>query len=206
MRQFFLLLLLTSSATAAEPLLRPSDRVAFVGSSSTAIGVWPKTLQFLMRTRHPDMKLAFQSYTTGGGTFGTALTRLDPWLHRPWLDDFKPTVVLFNYGGNDASAGAKGLPTFQANMTACVAEATKRGARSILMTPQAADVRKSGADPAARRTLYAEALLNFAKERGWPSVDVFHPIADLQKNAQADDDSFTILKDTIHLTDAAYVA
>jgi lysophospholipase L1-like esterase len=206
----FLLLLVAgvSSLQAAgpEPLLRPGDRVAFVGSSSTFIGVWPKTIQFLLRTRHPEMKLAFKSYTTGGGTFATGLGKLDPWFSPAWLDDFKPTVVLFNYGSNDAGAGEKGLPGFKANLSACIEQVTRRSARSILMTPQAADVRKAGEAPAARRQFYAETMLAFSKEKGWPIVDVFHPLDQLQKNAQADDDKFTILKDTIHLTDAGYVA
>ena len=30
-----------------------------------------------------------------------------------WMGDFKPTVVLYNYGANDASAGVKGIPQFK---------------------------------------------------------------------------------------------
>jgi hypothetical protein len=75
------------------------------------------------------------------------------------------------------------------------------------MNGQAADVRKSGAAAAARRELYAETMLQYARDKNWPpTVDVFHPIADLQKNGQKDDDKYTILKDTIHLTDPAYIA
>jgi len=53
-----LLLLLCAAPAAAEPQPVPfpfkkGDRVAWVGSSSTAIGVWPKTMEFLLRTRHP---------------------------------------------------------------------------------------------------------------------------------------------------------
>lgn len=203
------ILFLASSLRAQEaspPLFQAGDRVAFVGSSSTAIGVWPKTLQFLLRTRHPEMKLEFKSYTTGGGTFATGLTRFDPWFGPAWLDDFKPTVVLFNYGGNDANAGEKGLEKFKANIVACVEQVKKRKARWILMTHQASDTRKSGEAPAERRRVYAETILAFAKEKGWPSIDVFHPIDALQKAGQADDDAYTILKDTIHLTDAGYIA
>jgi hypothetical protein len=49
------------------------DRVAWVGSSSTNIGVWPKTMEFLLRTRHPQLELSFKKCSTGGGTFGTGL-------------------------------------------------------------------------------------------------------------------------------------
>jgi lysophospholipase L1-like esterase len=180
---------------------RDGDRVSWIGSSSTNIGVWPKTMEFLLRTRHPELKLTFKRYSTGGGTFATGLQNLDK-----WLADGKPTLVFFNYGSNDATAAEKGLPTFKENITKCVSKAQAGGARVLLMTGQAADVRKSGAVAAQRREMYAEAMLEFAKEKGWPAtVDVFHPLADLQKNGHKDDDAYTILKDNIHLTNPAYI-
>src|ERR1700732_4434780 len=59
---------------------RDGDRVAWVGSSSTNIGVWPRTVEFLLRTRQPDLRLTFRTYTTGGGTFATGVEHLDAWL------------------------------------------------------------------------------------------------------------------------------
>src|SRR5438874_6735612 len=90
---------------------RENDRVAWIGSSSTNIGVWPRTMEFLLRTRHPKLNVTFKKYSTGGGTFATGLANLDK-----WLDDGKPTLVFFNYGSNDAGAGEKGLPTFKENI------------------------------------------------------------------------------------------
>src|SRR5687768_8525670 len=77
--------------------LKKGDRIAWVGSSSTNIGVWPKTMEFLLRTRHPELQLSFKKFSTGGGTFATGVQNLDK-----WLADFQPTVVFLNYGGNDA--------------------------------------------------------------------------------------------------------
>jgi lysophospholipase L1-like esterase len=191
----------TPDAKPIEFPFKENDRVAWVGSSSTKIGVWPKTMQFLLATRHPELKLTFGKFTTGGGTFATGLQKMDE-----WLSPFKPTVVFFNYGGNDAGAGEKGLPKFQENIADSVAKAKSYGARVYLLTPQAADVRKAGEAPAARRALYADALIRFGKEKGWPVIDVHHPLAELQKLAQNDDDAYTILADTIHLTPPAYIA
>ena len=61
------------------------DRVAWVGSSSTNIGVWPKTMEFLLRTRHPELQLSFKKFSTGGGTFATGVLNLD---NAGTLDDF----------------------------------------------------------------------------------------------------------------------
>lgn len=177
------------------------DRVAWIGSSSTRIGVWPKTMEFLLRTRHPELNLTFQKFTTGGGTFATGLKHLDA-----WLAEFRPTVVFFNYGGNDANAGDKGLLRFKENLAQCVAKARAAGARVVLLPPQAADVRKSGKEPAARREKYAETLLAFARAKSWPAVDTHHPLAKLQQGGQTDDEKYTILSDKIHLTTPAYVA
>src|SRR5437660_6649444 len=92
---------LRAGDTTAFPF-REGDRVAWIGSSSTNIDVWPKTMEFLLRTRHPGLKLTFKKYSTGGGTFATGLANLDK-----WLGDGKPTLVFFNYGSNDAGAGER---------------------------------------------------------------------------------------------------
>lgn len=179
-----------------------NDRVAWVGSSSTNIGVWPKTMQFLLNTRHPELKLTFGKFTTGGGTFATGIDKIDG-----WLTPFKPTVVVFNYGGNDAGGGEKGLPQFKKNMEGAMEKVRGHGvARVVFMTPQNADVRKSGKAPAERRALYADAMRTFGKEKGWPIIDVHTPLGELQAAGQKDDDAYTILSDTIHLTTPAYIA
>jgi len=199
---------LASGQAPAPPVAPPiafpfqaGDRVAWIGSSSTRIGVWPRTIEYLLRTRHPDLQLTFQSFTTGGGTFATGIQNMDK-----WLPDFKPTVVLFNYGGNDAGKGESGLPAFKENMAKAVARVQAAGARPLLMTHQAADVRKAGPPNAAKRTLFAEAMIAHAKEKNWPVIDTHQPLAALQKAGQQDDDAYTILKDAIHLTDPAYIA
>src|SRR5271155_2539537 len=94
---------------------KTNDRAAWIGSSSTNIGVWPKTMEFLLRTRHPELKLSFKRYSTGGGTFATGLQNLDK-----WLADSKPTLVFLNYGTNDAAAGEKGLSAMKENIVKCV--------------------------------------------------------------------------------------
>lgn len=194
----------SSGGAAGAPVAFPfheGDRVAWVGSSSTHIGVWPRTMELLLRTRQPELHLTFRSFSTGGGTFATGVEHLDA-----WLADFKPTVVFFNYGGNDAEAGEKGLPQFKENMEKCVAKAETAGARVLLVTPQAADVRKAGEAAAARRRLYAETMLAFGKDKGWAVVDTHHPLEALQREGEKADKDYTILKDKIHLTDPAYVA
>ncbi|WZO95984.1 GDSL-type esterase/lipase family protein [Isosphaeraceae bacterium EP7] len=181
--------------------VKAGDRVAWIGSSSTNIGVWPRTVEFLLRTRHPSLKLEFKKFSTGGGTFATGLANLDAWLNA-----FPPTLVVFNYGGNDAGAGRAGLANYLETMGKCIDKARAAGARVILVTPQAADTRKSGVSAAKKRTLYAETMLEQGRLRGWPVVDIHHPLETLQLANQKINPSYSILKDKIHLTDPAYVA
>lgn len=206
-RIFLLFLLVLPFLAAAEPVtvpkvefpFREGDHLVIMGSSSTGIGIWPKTIQFLLTTRHPELKVRSTRHTAA--TFGQALEKIDQWLM-----DSKPTIVLFNFGGNDANAGEKGLPGFKANIDKIAGKVKEAGARPILMTHQSGDVRKAGKDGLARRKLYAEELIAHAKEKNWPVIDTHHPLEDLQLAAQKDDDAYTILKDNIHLTEPAYIA
>ena len=93
----------------------------------------------------PASRSSSRRFTTGGGTFA-ALTKIDGWLAA-----FRPTMVVFNYGGNDAGTGWEGLARFKDNMARCVAGPRSRRSRRP-GNPQAADVRKSGLAPAANRT------------------------------------------------------
>lgn len=194
---------LRAQTPTTQPLLKENDRLAFIGSSSTRIGVWPATLEFLLRTRHPELKLTFSRHTTGGGTFATGLQNMDK-----WLAESKPTVVLFNYGGNDAAAGETRLPAFRANIDASIEKVNAAGARAILMTHQPSDlkypkVKKPDAD---KRTLYAQAMLSHARNKNYIAIDTHQPLATLLEAARKDDPSFTIMVDQIHLDEPAYVA
>jgi len=183
------------------PVLRKGDRVAWVGSSSTRIGVWPRTVEFLLRTRHPELAIDFRRFGTPGATFRKGTDEL-----KRWPDDYRPDVVFFNYGVNDAGTGREGLARFMEDMERCVATARARGARVVLVTPQAADVRRSGPGAAARRTLYAEMMLAHGRGKGWTVIDVHHPLDALQRAGQREERGFSILRDSIHLTRPAYVA
>src|SRR5688500_3722973 len=165
---------LRADTPRTQPLLKESARVAFIGSSSTKIGVWPSTLEFLLRTRHPDLKLSFSRHTTGGGTFATGLQNMDK-----WLADGKPSVVLFNYGGNDAAGGEAKLPEFRNNLDAAMEKVKQAGARSILITHQPSDLKypKVKEVEASRRTLYAEAMLSHARNKNYNIIDTHHPLA-----------------------------
>jgi GDSL-like lipase/acylhydrolase family protein len=159
--------------------LQTGDRLAFIGSSSTNIGVWPRTMEFLLHTRHPELKVTCKKFSAGGGTFATGVQNFDK-----WTAEFKPTIIFFNYGSNDAGGGEKGLPALRDNMEKCFAKAKSIDARVIFMTPQAADVRKAGEAAAGRRKMYAEKMIALGKEKAWTVIDVHTPLEALQQGAR----------------------
>ena len=186
--------------TVAFPF-KTGDRVAWIGSSSTYIGVWSNTMQFLLNTRHPELNLSFSRHSVGGGTYGVGLKRLPDWLERS-----HPTLVVFNYGANDAMFGQRNLNTFHGWMRACTDRAKRSGARVIHMTPQSGDIRASGPVSHYRRLHYSDDMLAFCDTNAWDAVDVFHPLDQLQTESQKLNPNFSLNADIIHLTDSAYVA
>lgn len=180
---------------------KPGDRVAWIGSSSTYIGTWCKTMEFLLRSRHPDLNLTFSRHSAGGGTFELAAERLPDWLERS-----RPTIVFFNYGANDAAYGKTAINDFHQSMRHCMELTQHFGARAIQMTYQAGDIRQTGVPAYFRRKHYADDMLAFSKTNNWEIVDVFHPLENMQAQGQALDSDFTINSDIIHLTDSAYIA
>lgn len=204
----FAVVLISASVYAAMPQTHPlpefplkaNDRVFWYGSSSTMIGVWPRTLEFLLRTRHPDLPLKFERRGVGGGSFTMAVREISGILEKS-----KPTVVFFNFGGNDATRGPKGLPLVNQVMAEAVSRVKASGARPILLTPQPGDERMAG----ARNDylgLYAKEMLKFAREESLLAMDTYQPLEDMQNFRQNEVSDFTINKDRIHLTDSAYVA
>lgn len=180
---------------------KANDRVTWIGSSSTYIGVWSQTVEFLLKTRHPELNLTFARHSTGSGTYAEGLKRLPDWLERS-----QPNIVFFNYGANDALYGERGIESFHSAMRDCTELAQRSGARVFHLTPQAGDMRVSGEASLFRRKHYAEDMLAFGAKNGWAIIDVFHPLEALQLKQQGTMPAYTINSDIIHLTDSAYVA
>jgi lysophospholipase L1-like esterase len=94
------------------PLLQPGDKVVILGDSITVAHTWTRNVESYFRLRHPDISLVFINAGIGGHTAQDGLNRLqrDVLAH-------KPSVVLVNFGMNDAGypAGTDG-GAFERNM------------------------------------------------------------------------------------------
>jgi lysophospholipase L1-like esterase len=180
--------------------LKEGDRILWYGSSSTAIGVWPRTMEFLLNTRHPELKLTFVRRGVGGSSFVKALKEMDDVYEKA-----QPTIVFYNFGANDAVQGEKGLPDFLKQMGDSVQKVHEHHARVLLICPQPGDENVAG-----KRNdfleLYAREMLAYGRREQVDVVDTYTPLDRMLHYTQNDLADYTFNKDRIHLTDSGYVA
>jgi lysophospholipase L1-like esterase len=133
-----LLIAISWTASAAEPVLKPGDRVAIVGDSITEQKLYSKYVEayLLACSGVPDLKV-FQ--------YGWSGERANGFADRLENDcaGFKPTVVTLCYGMNDGSYQPYNDQigsTYESNMRRVLAGLAKIGVRSIVVgSPGAVD-------------------------------------------------------------------
>jgi lysophospholipase L1-like esterase len=119
-------------------LFQPKDRVLFEGDSLTdglknnygrQMGwdkTWAHRVDEWLFTHRPELNLEFKNLAVGGSSTRTLLTRTEADAA------FKPTVVLFTMGTNDAIIGIP-LDEFRKNLSDWCAAMKKAGAREIIL-------------------------------------------------------------------------
>ena len=158
-------------------------------------------MEFLLRTRHPELNLTFvRQGDPYSGTFATCIEGLPK-----WLDDFKPTLVFFQYGANDSQKGNAGLDEMKANMVKCFDKVKSSNANVLFITPQAVDAKK---EPVMSKEYdqYADAMLAFGKEKSWQMIDTHHPLDVFYRNVQKDDPTFVFTEFFTHPCCSGYMA
>jgi len=189
-----------AQATLTFPF-KTNDRVAWIGSSSTAIGKYCMAMEFLLRTRHPELNLTFvRQGNPANGTFATCFDGLPK-----WLSDFKPTVVFFQYGGNDTRKGEAGLDELKAGMVKCYDKVKAANANILFIVPQAVDAKKEP-EMAKAFDLYVDNMLAFGKEKAWQMVDTHHPLDAFYRSVQKDNPAFVFTEFHSHLCAPGYMA
>jgi lysophospholipase L1-like esterase len=170
-------------AEAAGPFaFRDGDRVVLVGNTlierEQIYGYWEAALT----ARQPDRSITFRNLGWSGDTvFGEARASFDPPAVgfrrlRESVLALKPTVIILGYGGNEAFAGAAGLPRFRAGLNALLDALAPTQARFILLgPPDEEDLGRPLPDPAAHNRdlkLYRDAIREVAAKRGCTFVDL----------------------------------
>jgi lysophospholipase L1-like esterase len=191
--RFFISLLCASvslwfnSAAAADAFaLKDGDRVVLIGSTlierEQRYGYWETALT----ERYPGV--TFRNLGWSGDTvFGTAQASFgstaDGFKHlKEHVAAVKPTVILIGYGTNEAFDGEAGLPKFLDGLNTLLDTLATHKARVVLLSPlRHEDLGRPLPDPAPQNKnvrLYADALRQAAKKRGYGFVDLYDLLGD----------------------------
>jgi lysophospholipase L1-like esterase len=189
---------LRPAAAAAAPEtfpFRDGDRVVFLGDSITAQCQFSSTIELYLTTRFPKRSLTvfnagISSDTAGGGAARFA----DHVLVE------KPTVVLINFGMNDAPlfeckpGQEKG---FIKQTEAMLEMAEKAKVRVVLVSPNAMDWRVYRNNPEARQQFFAP-LKGLAGKHGAAFADTFSLTRAVLEKIEADGNALRPFGDGAH--------
>ena len=182
-------------------LLKPNDRIVFLGDSITEQHLYTNYVQSYLLGRFPEMKLEFFNAGWGGDTAPGGLARLD----RDVLA-LEPTVVTICYGMND---GAYMLPSeairtrFVEGMTGLIGRLKSQGIRIALLTPGFGE---EAPNPNLKAVQYnskglrvlADAVLALARKHHLPVFDIHKLMNEVYARGAAAQPGFSLAPDGFH--------
>jgi lysophospholipase L1-like esterase len=173
------------SAADALPL-KEGDRVVLLGSAlierEQSYAYWETALT----ERYPSVTIRNLGWS-GDTVFGEARASFDPPAvgYKRLVDHtlaLKPTVILLGYGTNESFGGPAGLPAFTKQLETLLDALAPTKARIVLLSPlRQEDLGKPLPDAGPRNKdvrLYADALQQMAKKRGYGYVDLYDLLGD----------------------------
>jgi lysophospholipase L1-like esterase len=190
------------SASSAEPSSGAVRYVSLGDSLTQGIGVenldtqaFPALLAEKWRAAGCEVEL--QNLGISGFTAGQVLSD-----EVPNMNDFQPTVITFQAGGNDIANGVS-LDEYRKNVKAVLDAASATGAKIIVLAQnewyRSPDGQNYGENQAAQRVDFDAALIEEGNSHGAQFVDM-RPLY----KQQADDGQW--VEDGLHPTPEAYAA
>lgn len=206
------LFLATQSLFAAPPTfeLKSGDRILFLGNTTIEraqkFGAW----ESMFLRSFPQAKLSFRNlgwsadtvWCESRGIFDPPAVGYQRMLKQ--VKDLKPTVILLGYGGNEAFAGAEGLPAFEKQLNQLITDLKPTGARFVFVSPYRYEF--AGAplpDPAQHNQdlkLYCDVLQKTAEAGNHDYVDLYSSLI----AEPAGKPGLKLTTNGIHLTEAGY--
>jgi lysophospholipase L1-like esterase len=191
-------------AAAAAPVraatveLRDRETVVFYGDSITEQNLYAELLETFLLSRFPAKDIAVFNYGWGGDTASGGGKRF-----ARDVAPVRPTLVFVNFGMNDGGYKAydeRTVKTYLDAQAALAGTIRAAGARQVLFTTSPVDDVLRKDEGAYNDTLsrMARGLEQVAAERGVPLIDLFHPMLEVQRRAQAKDAAFTMIPDAVH--------
>ncbi len=171
-------------AQANEIALHSGDRIVWIGSTlierEPRYGYW----ELLLTSRFPDKNLSFRNlgwsgdtvWTESRGGFGSPADGFRK--TKELIGALQPTLIFVCYGTNEAFAGPEGLARFRDGLKKLLDMLAQSKARLVIVTPPPMDYnryidRLATEDYNRSLALYASAMIEMAKTRNYPVVDLF---------------------------------
>jgi lysophospholipase L1-like esterase len=188
-----------AGAPDASPVaLRDEETIVFYGDSITEQNLYTAYLETFFLSRFPARKIACFNFGWGGDTAigGNARFARD-------VAPVQPSLVFVNFGMNDGGYKAYEETIYRGYIDAQKALAdtiAATRAREVLLTTSPVDDVLRGDNGVYNETLsrMAAGVVDLARERDLPAIDIFHPMLEVQRRAKAKDPGFTMIPDTVH--------
>lgn len=183
--------------------LNPGDRVVFLGDSITFQGIYTKKIEQLVDEAHGNGNITFVNAGLGSDAATNGLRRFekDVLAH-------DPTVVVFCFGMNDAVVRTPNAPVNDAALAAfldshrqMVRICQENGIRPFILSssPARPDLIGELEGHNARLEVFADGLLELARELKVCAADVFHMLLERETARRAQDPPQpTLIPDGVH--------
>lgn len=185
-------------APPAAVRLGDRETIVFYGDSITEQNLYTAYLETFLLSRFPGKDLAVFNLGWSGDTASGGNKRF-----ARDVAPVQPSLVFVNFGMNDGGYKAYDEATYRNYLAAqgALADTVRAaGARQVLFTTSPVDdlVRKDQGAYNDMLARMADGLGQLAALRKLPLIDLFHPMLDVQRRAQAKDPAFTMIPDAVH--------
>ena len=200
-----LVTVLYSMSLNAAPLLKPGQRLVFLGDSITQQRIYTRYVMNYFTLRYPGSRFSFRNVGIGGDQASWAVGRID----RDVLS-LKPDVVTICFGANDVGYKPFTQEAFDdyINSLKTMIETLKKAhIQVVLLTPTVVDdVTVASFKPFMNEALsmFRDGALALAREQKIPAYDLHALMMDVQTRAKVDDQWFTIFLDGVHPNNAGH--
>ncbi|WP_435017238.1 PVC-type heme-binding CxxCH protein [Tundrisphaera sp. TA3] len=200
------------AADAPKLELKQGDRMILIGNTLAERMQYFGNWETLLQSRFPELKLVVHDLGWSADELTLRPRSAGFEDHGHTLKDEKPSVVVAAFGFNESFKGPQGLDKFKKDLTKFVDETTttkydgNAAPRLVLLSPIAHENLGNphitdGKQNNENIKLYADAMAEIAKEKGFVYVDLFGPSMKLMAEAKA---PLTI--NGIHLNEAGDAA
>jgi len=200
-----LALICIAAAGRADCLLKPGDRMVFLGDSITEQRIYTRYVMDYFTLHYPGARIEFRNAGWVSDTAPGGLKRLE----RDVLA-LKPTVVSICYGMNDAGVTSYKQSIYDRYIGAIkelVDTLRAKNIKVVLLSPGCVDESRASRLAGYNATLgrFASQLVDFAAKQGIPAYDIHAPMLDVLNKAKAADPNFIMTNDGVHPQSSGHV-